>query len=731
MRIQKLPRGMTQRARLGVLAISLSLLVVVSALVDGALVPQPGSSSLWFYAAALTLMLSDLVLEPWYTRPADAFANSVAVLLASFAAGSSGLEISQSAFDTGRAACIAASLLVLLAALTAMLTLDPKRGVQSPIHRSAFVIASTFGRARVIFSAFFAVTAAAAFAESPDKLLILYVMGGLLLWTTPLQTALERLLAARRDGGVPKLVLDEIAQPRTAFLTSAAEPPVQVGQSLLRSDATVGLVVDVSESENLQKIQASLVEGVVLSPGDELALAPAGDSDFRVIGAIGKQTSLDRLVVRGGGTRFDAVELREGGLIEADVRSSRILFQVVDAEIEGAAPEGSSRSQRVRLMARKLGRWDEEAEEFAHGDWIPKPGSPARIAAVDRTKDVDPGLVGRIPDTDYGAEYDPVTGTTHNTAILGILGVGKTTLAAELTWRTLEKGARVIVIDITNEYAKLFDSLFGPDQQSELESEINESIRTRMQATDYEGDHAGNKTLFEGVMRERLDRFFSGDERLLILNPANLLVSRDDGGYADSHNNARRIVSLNPAEVTAILAREVLKQVSDEITDDLRACLVLEEAHSLAPEWNSTANEGEKQAATATARALMQGRKFGFGSIVVTQRTATVTKSILNQCNTVFALRVYDQTGTEFLGNFIGTDYARLLANLPDRHAIVFGKASSCHSPLLIELNDSNKLDEWRQSIVDGMTGGGAEDAEGRPPATLDPRPDSPSEPSI
>ena len=153
---------------------------------------------------------------------------------------------------------------------------------------------------------------------------------------------------------------------------------------------------------------------------------------------------------------------------------------------------------------------------------------------------------------------------------------------------------------------------------------------------------------------------------------------------------------MNPAEVTAVIARSVLDQVSDAMTSDLRVCLVLEEAHSLAPEWNSTANDGERQAATATARALMQGRKFGFGSIIVTQRTANVTKSILNQCNTIFALRVYDQTGTEFLGNFIGADYAGLLANLKDRHAIIFGKASSCRSPLLVELNDSSSLATWR-----------------------------------
>jgi DNA helicase HerA-like ATPase len=352
-------------------------------------------------------------------------------------------------------------------------------------------------------------------------------------------------------------------------------------------------------------------------------------------------------------------------------------------------------------MARKLGQWDDGADNFVHADWVPQAGSPARIASVDRTQDIDFDLIGRIPGTDYGTRYDPTTGATHNTAILGILGVGKTTLAAELTWRTLAAGAKVVVIDITNEYARFFETLFGPAEQVAFEEEVNQSIRARINSKDYEGDSAGNQTLFKRELKSWFDDFFAGDHRLLIVNPSRLNVTKDDGGFPSPGGQAKRLVSLNPAEVTAIIAREILNQVSDEITDELRVCLVLEEAHSLAPEWNSTANDGEKQAATATARALMQGRKFGFGSIVVTQRTATVTKSILNQCNTVFALRVYDQTGTEFLGNFIGSDYARLLANLPDRHAIVFGKASSCHSPLLIELNDSRLLGDWRQEIAD------------------------------
>ena len=65
-----------------------------------------------------------------------------------------------------------------------------------------------------------------------------------------------------------------------------------------------------------------------------------------------------------------------------------------------------------------------------------------------------------------------------------------------------------------------------------------------------------------------------------------------------------------------------------------------------------------------------------------------MTKTILNQCNTVFALRVFDATGVEFLKNYIGEDYASVLSTLEDRHAVVFGRASSCRNPVLIRLND-------------------------------------------
>ena len=101
-----------------------------------------------------------------------------------------------------------------------------------------------------------------------------------------------------------------------------------------------------------------------------------------------------------------------------------------------------------------------------------------------------------------------------------------------------------------------------------------------------------------------------------------------------------------------------------------------------------TANPGDQSASNGTAKVILQGRKYGLGSFVVTQRTANISKSILNQCNTIFALRVFDDTGKQFLENYIGSDYANVLPTLEERHCIAVGKAMKLKQPIILKLND-------------------------------------------
>jgi hypothetical protein len=249
-------------------------------------------------------------------------------------------------------------------------------------------------------------------------------------------------------------------------------------------------------------------------------------------------------------------------------------------------------------------------------------------------------------------------------------------------------GIKVICLDLTNQYATELSAFHdgGAEklQFDELQK-IGEGGKTKVSKHVEEG---GSVIEFAGKVREHLRTFFDPkhDGKLKILNPAQFTVWRQDSRpYQDQASMA----TLTPCEITRVFTEATLSVLQERgMSDKARCCLVYEEAHSLIPEWNAVASEGDKTATNGTAKAILQGRKFGLGCLVITQRTANVTKSILNQCNTVFALRVFDATGMEFLKNYIGEDYAGVLSTLDDRHAVAFGRASSCRDPVLIRLND-------------------------------------------
>jgi hypothetical protein len=130
-------------------------------------------------------------------------------------------------------------------------------------------------------------------------------------------------------------------------------------------------------------------------------------------------------------------------------------------------------------------------------------------------------------------------------------------------------------------------------------------------------------------------------------------------------------------KITAEFVRAALAEVSSVKLErglnlPARLCIVLEEAHSLIPEWNQVAQRGDEQYVN----------------------TANVTKTILNQCNTIFALQSFDQTGLDFLRNYMGAEYSEAISTLPIRHAILVGKASSSARPVLFRIDDMST--RWR-----------------------------------
>ena len=78
--------------------------------------------------------------------------------------------------------------------------------------------------------------------------------------------------------------------------------------------------------------------------------------------------------------------------------------------------------------------------------------------------------------------------------------------------------------------------------------------------------------------------------------------------------------------------------------------IVLEEAHTIVPETFSSGFDSDTQwVVSRIGQIALQGRKYGVGLLVVTQRTALVSKTILSQCNTFFTHSLIDQTSLNFL----------------------------------------------------------------------------------
>ena len=86
------------------------------------------------------------------------------------------------------------------------------------------------------------------------------------------------------------------------------------------------------------------------------------------------------------------------------------------------------------------------------------------------------------------------------------------------------------------------------------------------------------------------------------------------------------------------------------------------------------------------AQIALQGRKYNIGFIVIAQRTANVSKTVLTQCNSIIAFQELDKTSNEFLSSYLGQEYIRTLSSLKFKTAIATGKAFRSTAPMIFEV---------------------------------------------
>jgi hypothetical protein len=117
-----------------------------------------------------------------------------------------------------------------------------------------------------------------------------------------------------------------------------------------------------------------------------------------------------------------------------------------------------------------------------------------------------------------------------------------------------------------------------------------------------------------------------------------------------------------------------------------RRVVLLEEAHTFLPEWNVALRAQQERVAFST-RMIMQARKFGVTFMIVSQRTAVVSKSALSQCENYIILKTLDQTGLEYLESLVGPEMRNAIPSLERYEAMCVGPAFNSDAPVIISLD--------------------------------------------
>jgi DNA helicase HerA-like ATPase len=133
--------------------------------------------------------------------------------------------------------------------------------------------------------------------------------------------------------------------------------------------------------------------------------------------------------------------------------------------------------------------------------------------------------------------------------------------------------------------------------------------------------------------------------------------------------------------VCGLLSSEILRAASSK-TDPLRPCfLVYEEGHSFAPAGGNAVSH------RIIKKIAGEGRKFGVGFAIVSQRPSKLDADVTSQCNTLITMRLKNPDDQRFIAkasDMVSKADLDELPNLSTGEALVCGR--SIPAPLLVKV---------------------------------------------
>ena len=157
-------------------------------------------------------------------------------------------------------------------------------------------------------------------------------------------------------------------------------------------------------------------------------------------------------------------------------------------------------------------------------------------------------------------------------------------------------------------------------------------------------------------------------------------------------------LSLVPSEAVHVIVAVVTRMVFEAVQrhrrltgSELPTVLVLDEAHTFIHRElvSETAAAAGRICCRTFERIAREGRKFGLGLVLASQRPSEISPTVLSQCNTFLLHRIVNDRDQDLVKRLVPDglgDLLRELPSLPSRRAILLGWGAP--APLLAEVRE-------------------------------------------
>ena len=342
-------------------------------------------------------------------------------------------------------------------------------------------------------------------------------------------------------------------------------------------------------------------------------------------------------------------------------------------------------------------------------------------------------LLGTDPSTDLDVELGVYNLIRQSCLICGAVGTGKTTTAISMVARaaSLDPPVRFFIVDKDGEYSSLVDRL---DPERVLKVPWKRFFQpSSVPWEDYIAEFGWQKTWWNAKILVKALKILYAQAATVTkenLRRAVGYVGQDSLGFgkkADEFENYRQQVlnavggsklipdgdlePLDPVELLTsrhvvimdvshgrdtwaqkhLVVAQVLRRIFNEALENRRfGCIVvLEEAMYYAPQ-RGVFEIGEKDSRgkllSVVKEIATNGGRNGVGLWIVTQRLATVEKTVVTQCANNIICHSLEDLDKQRLAEIVGDEFARLIGTLPQGEAIVKGTALKCRFPIWVKV---------------------------------------------